>query len=95
MPPEIKDFDWDSIKPRGMTELTLSADYNQVWTALESGLLPGQFRLLPYDEQAELTAYWYVNGRIKSFYANEQRVEGVRKQKEMEAQAKARSTGRT
>lgn len=77
-----------------MTDMTLSSEYNEVWTALESGLTPGQFRLLPYDEQAELTAYWYVNSRIKSFYADEQRAEAVRKQQEMESAAKARGNKR-
>jgi hypothetical protein len=73
-----------------MTDMTLSAEYNEVWTAFESGLTPGEFRLLPYDEQAELTAYWYVNSRIKSFYAEEQRSEAERKRQEMEAAANAR-----
>ncbi len=74
--------------------MTLSSEYNEVWTALESGLTPGKFRLLPYDEQAELTAYWYVNSRIKSFYADEQRAEALRKQQEMESAANARGNKR-
>lgn len=94
MPPEIKDFDWESIKPKGMTDLTLSSEYNEVWTAFESGLTPGQFRLLDYHEQAELTAYWYVNSKIKSFYSEEQRKEGVKKQNEIDSKANSRGNKR-
>lgn len=88
MPEELKDFPWDDIKPSGMSELTLSSEYNLITTAVKTGMIPSEFRMLPYDEQAELMAYWYVNSRIQSFYAEEQRVEAVRKQKEMEAKAK-------
>jgi hypothetical protein len=89
MPPELEEYDWEAHKPHGMTELTLSEDYNLVWTAVETGLIPGEFRMLPYDEQAELMAYWYVNSRIKSYYADEQRAEAERKQRQAEADAKA------
>ena len=87
MPPEIKDFDWDTIKPSGMTAMTLSYSYNQVWTAIKTGLTPGQFRMLPYHEQAELSAYWYVSNRINEYQADENRQEGVRKQNEMNKKA--------
>jgi hypothetical protein len=77
-----------------MTKLTNSAEYNEVWTAVQTGLTPKKFRLLPYDEQAELTAYWLVNSRIKAFYADEQTREAKRKQQEMEAKANAQGNRR-
>jgi hypothetical protein len=88
MPPELKDYDWNANQPQGMTALTLSEEYNQVWTALESGLTPGGFRMLPYEEQAELTAYWYVHSRMQSYYADEQKRNAEQKQREMELQSK-------
>jgi hypothetical protein len=94
MPKELEEHDWEASKPKGMKELTLSHEYNEIWTALESGLRPSQFRMLPYDEQAELTAYWYVNSRIKSFYADEQRQVAEKKRQEMEAEAKKRGNMR-
>lgn len=94
MPPELADTDWDEHKPDGMTDLTYSYEYNQVWAALESGLTPGEFRLLPWDEQAELTAYLYVRNRIQVFQAHENRQEAERKQKEIESKAKSQGKRR-
>ena len=91
MPPELEDMDWDAIAPEGMTDLTLSEQYNQVWTAREAGMLPEEFRMLPWDEQAELIAFYFVHNRIKAFYAEEQTQLAKRKQAEIEAQANARS----
>ncbi len=88
------DYDWEANRPSGMTRLTNSAEYNEVWTAVQTGLTPKQFRLLPYDEQAELTAYWLVNNRIQSFYADEQRKEAKRKQQEMESKANTQGNRR-
>ena len=88
MPPELKEFDWASIKPDGMTELTLSHEYTEVTAAVESGMIPGEFRMLPYAEQAELTAYWYVNSRIKSFYAYE--LEEIARERQADIDAKAK-----
>jgi hypothetical protein len=89
MPTELKEFDWDAIKPDGMTELSLSHEYSEVTAAVESGMVPGEFRMLPYAEQAELIAYWYVNSRIKSFYANEQEQKAKKRQAEIDAKANA------
>lgn len=94
MPPELKDYDFQSSKPDGMTDLTLSHEYNQVWTAMEAGLKPADFRLLPWDEQAELTAFFYVQNRIKAFYADEQKAMAEKKQREYEAKAKAQGQRR-
>ena len=94
MPTELKEFDWDSIKPDGMTELTLSHEYNEITAAVESGMIPGEFRLLPYVEQAELIAYWYVKSRIKSFYANEQEQKALKRQADIEAKANPKGRAR-
>lgn len=87
MPPELEDVDWPSLKPKGMTDLTLSSEYIEISTAFESGILPGEFRLMPFTEQAELTAYWFVNHRIGNFQADEQQKEGRRRQDEMNNKA--------
>ena len=94
MPPELKEVDWASLKPKGMTDLTLSGEYIDICTAFESGLTPGQFRLLPFMEQAELTAYWYVNNRIRNFQADEQQKQAVQRQKEMDAKANKQGNNR-
>lgn len=94
MPPELVDYDFASSKPDGMTELTLSVEYNLVWTAAQAGMIPADFRQLPYDEQAELMAFYYVQSRIKSFYADEQRAIAEKRQRELEAKARTNSQKR-
>lgn len=83
MPPELVDYDFDANKPEGMTDLTLSHAYNVAWTAQQAGMTPAAYRLLPWDEQAELMAYFYVAGRIKSFYADQQQTIAERKSREL------------
>ncbi len=94
MPPELQDYDFDANKPEGLIDLTLSHEYNTAWTAKEAGLTPSAFRLLPWDEQAELTAFYYVQGRVKAFHADQQQQLATQKQKQAEAQAKANSRRR-
>jgi len=73
MPKELKDMDYEPDLPQGMTALTLSHDYNVAWAAHESKMTPAAFRLLPWDEQAELMAFHHVRTTIGTFYAEEQR----------------------
>jgi len=88
MPPELVDYDFDAHRPEGMTDLTLSHAYNIAWTAEQAGMTPAEYRVLPWEEQAELMAYFYVAGRIKAFYADQQQTLAERKQREYEAKAK-------
>jgi hypothetical protein len=70
MPPELVDY--EPTDPEGMPDVTISDAYNEVWVALESGMSVAEFRLLPYENQAELMAYHYVNNRIKRFFQEHQ-----------------------
>lgn len=88
MPKELEGYVPQPIE--GMTELSLSKAYNDVWTALESGLTPGQFRNLACLEQAELTAFHYVKGLINGFYYSEREAIDQRRRQEMESKARAR-----
>lgn len=89
MPPELVDYDFDANRPDGLIDLSLSHDYNVAWTAHEAGYTPAAFRLLPWDEQAELTAFYYVQGRISTFHAEQQTAMAEKKRHEYEAKANA------
>lgn len=94
MPPELKDYDFESNNPDELTPLSLSREYNDVWTAIKAGMVPGEFRMLPYEEQAELTAYFYVTNRIEAYHADKQTQAADKRRREMEAKAKPQGNAR-
>lgn len=51
-----------------MPNLTIPFEYQIIWTALEAGLTPNEFRMLGWHEQAELLAFYKVKGKIDSYY---------------------------
>lgn len=70
MPPELAEY--EVPPPEGMPEpLTMPYDYWVVWTAIESNMTPGEFRLLPWEEQAELIAWHMVKQKVQAYYHNE------------------------
>ncbi len=87
MPPELEDYDFESNNPDEMDALSFSSFYNEVWTAIQAGMTPGEFRMLPYIEQAELTAFFYVENRIKAYHADSQTKAADERRIEMERKA--------
>lgn len=94
MPPELKDYDFESNNPDEMDALSFSNAYNEVWTAIQAGMTPGDFRMLPYMEQAELTAFFYTENRIKAYHADRQTEAAEKRRTEVERKANAQGNKR-
>lgn len=64
-------------------------DYIQMVVAKESGLTPGEFRLLPWEEQAEMVGFHIANQRVQQYY--QEYHEAVFKQRMADAEAQSKS----
>ena len=69
-----------------MPTLTIPFDYQIVWTAMELGMTPNEFRSLDWREQAEILAYFKVKGKIDAYYQDSHK----RKREEFEQNKGAR-----
>jgi hypothetical protein len=74
-----------------MPQISHNMDYIHVMVAKEGGLTPGEFRLLSWEEQAEMIGFFTANQRIEQYYQEFHQATFERKIQEMEAQSKQNS----
>lgn len=75
-----------------MPEVTHNMEYIHAKAAKDSGLTPGEFRLLPWEEQAEMIGFYTANQRVEQYYQEFHQQVFERKRLEMESQAKQKSS---
>ena len=68
-------------------------EYIHVMVAKENGLTPGEFRMLSWEEQAELIGFHTANQRVQQYYAEYH--EAVFKRRMAEAEAQRQQGGKT
>lgn len=66
--------------------------YIYAMVAKESGLTPGEFRLLPWDEQAEMVGFHIANQRVQQYYQEYHQEVFDRRMREAENQRKQQSS---
>lgn len=76
-----------------MPQISHNMDYIHVMVAQESGLTPGEFRLLSWEEQAEMIGFHIANQRVQQYY--QEYHEKVFKRRMAEADAKSQQGGKT